>query len=304
MLPVKAGESMIDKKHLTPDLEFSINVENVSFHLLVSASSVPEKTRQPVNLHSHVSAELFACLSGILEIATQTGNIRLFAGDFAVVPSGLEHCMLPAWEKTEYAGFSFICNRRGDRSACDLYTQLSPVVCADRVSVYRGKEALCAEAAEIAKQGRSNSGILPALRAVEFLIHAASEEPEQETGGITNWKKTDDKYDIQRMMWLDNIISSSYMKDITMAEVADSLYISSRQLDRIVRKRYGKTLHRVIMETRVQMAARMLKNMDMTVERIGIAVGFSSGAGFYREFSRYYGMTPAEYRKNEINESR
>ena len=94
------------------------------------------------------------------------------------------------------------------------------------------------------------------------------------------------------------------MKKLTMKEIADELYISSRQLDRIVRKRYGKTLHKVIMETRVRTAEQMLLTTDMTVERIGRAVGFSSGAGFYREFSAAYGMTPAEYRRKQKTEDR
>ena len=69
-------------------------------------------------------------------------------------------------------------------------------------------------------------------------------------------------------------------------------------LDRIVRKRYGKTLHKVIMETRLRSAERMLVTTNMTVQEIGSEVGFSSNAGFYREFSRLYGTTPAEYRKS------
>jgi len=98
-------------------------------------------------------------------------------------------------------------------------------------------------------------------------------------------------------MRLDALIASSYMKELTLKDIADSLYISSRQLDRIVRRRYGKTLHKVIMETRVRAAAHMLLTTDKAVDKIGREVGFSSNAGFYREFSRYCGSTPAEFRK-------
>ena len=278
-------------------IEFAVNVENINFRLLVDRQ--PEKDKDQTDtyiLHSHVSAELFACLSGEVTIATEKGDLRLFDGDIAVVPPGVPHCMLRTDGNTESRVISFICNKRSDRSAQDIYSILSPFVCSEHIAVYRERGDECECVAETVRLGQRATGILPALRALELLIGMA-EDHGKEDSDTADAKGAEGRYDIQRMMRLDAVVGSSYMKDLTLREIADELYISSRQLDRIVRRRYGKTLHKVIMDTRVRAAEQMLLTTDMTVERIGRAVGFSSGAGFYREFVRAYGVTPAEYRK-------
>lgn len=107
--------------------------------------------------------------------------------------------------------------------------------------------------------------------------------------------------DIQRMMKLDQLINVFFMNDLSAEEVANHLFISSRQLDRIVKKRYGKTLHCVLIDKRLATAEQMLTSTDMTVDSIGNAVGFGSRSGFYREFVKRHGITPAEFRKKNQN---
>lgn len=278
--------------------EFTVGIENINFRFLV------DRQREEINgeedayiLHSHVSTEIFACCSGRITLATKKEILTLNSGDIAVVPPGVLHCMLSVDENTEKSVISFICDKRAGRSAWDLYAVLLPFISSKSVLVYHGRHDACACASEIGRLGWSQSKILPALKAVELLIGIleSSDKKHFDTAEDKNEKGS---YDIQRMMKLDCIIGSSYMKELTMKEIASELYISSRQLDRIVQKRYGKTLHKVIMEKRVSVAERMLLTTDMTVEKIGQAVGFSSSAGFYREFVRVYGATPAEYKKS------
>ena len=54
------------------------------------------------------------------------------------------------------------------------------------------------------------------------------------------------------------------------------------------------------MDKRIQTAEQLLVTTDMTVDKIAVTVGFSSSAGFYREFMKRYDTTPAEYRKRYI----
>ncbi len=99
------------------------------------------------------------------------------------------------------------------------------------------------------------------------------------------------------MRELDNLIDSEYTKKWNTADVANRLFLSPRQLDRIALKRYGKTLHQVIVDKRIKTAESLLINTDMTIEKIAITVGFNSSVGFYREFVKRYDMTPAKYRE-------
>jgi transcriptional regulator GlxA family with amidase domain len=105
--------------------------------------------------------------------------------------------------------------------------------------------------------------------------------------------------DISRMMKIDELVNGFFDQNITLEEASKYLYISTRQLDRIVRKRYGKSLRSVLVDKRIAAAGHMLENTDMSVDKIGRTVGFGSKMGFYREFSKAHGMTPAEYRNSK-----
>ncbi len=277
--------------------EFTVSIENINFRFLVDRQE--EETNGEADayiLYSHVSAEIFACCSGRITLATKKEILTLNSGDIAVVPPNVLHCMLSVDENTEKSVISFICDKRAGQTAWDLYADFLPFIGSKNILIYRGRHDACTCVSDIVRLVHSQSKILPALKAVELLI-GILESSDKKHFDMAKDKNENGSYDIQRMMRLDHIIGSSYMKDLTMEEIASELYISSRQLDRIVRKRYGKTLHKVIMEKRASVAERMLLTTDMTVEKIGRAVGFSSGAGFYREFVRAYGVTPAVYKK-------
>jgi AraC-like DNA-binding protein len=104
--------------------------------------------------------------------------------------------------------------------------------------------------------------------------------------------------DIRRMAVLDHLINSCFTSDFSDSEVAQHLYLSERQLSRIVQKWYGNTLRRIIIEKRIVTAAQLLQKTNTPTDQIGYLVGFQSKSVFSREFQKLYGVTPAVYRKN------
>ena len=79
------------------------------------------------------------------------------------------------------------------------------------------------------------------------------------------------------------------------------LYISPRQLARIVKKRYGASLHQMIVKKRIESAAKLLVESNLSVEEIGSVIGFNTKSCFYRAFRDEYSMTPLQYRKEMQN---
>jgi len=87
------------------------------------------------------------------------------------------------------------------------------------------------------------------------------------------------------------------MKDLSTVEAAKHFNISARQLDRIANRRYGTTFRQAVIQHRLRIAVEMFSATSMTIEEIGLAVGFSSRLSFSRAFSAQYGMSPQQYRK-------
>ena len=289
---------MQDKILLAQSKEFTVKIENLSFALIVDINK-GETAIDPVQLtlHSHVAAELFACNRGRAEIRLDDNTVTLQKGDLAIVPPRLAHCLYTS-DDAEVSAISFMCRARSERDTSDLYRELSAFVKGEGVTVYRLQSEISEKIREIVGEAESLTGIRPAIRVIDILLSLAGEHAESATDA-NSAVVYDTGYDIQRMARLDQLIHRFYMHDLSAEYVANQLYISTRQLDRIARRRYGKSLHKVVMEKRIRSAAELLVGSDMTVERVGVAVGFTSAVGFYREFMRYFGTTPAEYRKTK-----
>lgn len=294
---------MHDPISLTQQEEICLQIENIIFRLLLHKSKSnnspkPESNLLYTTMHTHISSEFFVCERGQIVLKIPGGSIVLRAGDCAIIPPGIRHYRSKIDSPPDSVGYtiSFLCHKRNAREGTDLYKLLAPFVSGRQIVIFRNRPDICESVAKIVRKSDGNN-VLTVMSMVELLIKA-SELPYQKAEPIGNESSSElQGNDIQRMMKLDQLINVFFMHDLTVEEVASHLYISSRQLDRIVRKRYGKTLHCVIIDKRIDTAVEMLLSTDMTIDKIGVAVGFGSKAGFYREFSKRHGITPAEFRR-------
>lgn len=84
---------------------------------------------------------------------------------------------------------------------------------------------------------------------------------------------------------------------INYDELEALMYYSRDYLNRIVKKRSGKTLGALAKEICLEKAAEQLKETDKSVSEIIHALGYTNRSYFYRIFQEKYGVTPAEYKK-------
>ncbi len=73
-------------------------------------------------------------------------------------------------------------------------------------------------------------------------------------------------------------------------------YISKSNLISIFQKEYGRTPHKYIVEQRIELAKRMLKDESLTVADISQAVGFEGVKYFYYAFKKATKVTPGQWR--------
>jgi AraC-like DNA-binding protein len=283
--------------------EYSVRIENVCLKLLVdepaSTESTPEYEELFHIMHDHASSELFVCGKGDISIQFQSGILRLASGEAAIIPKGILHTKCPDTRDAEWYAISFLCSRLSSSSELDLYKLLSPIVDCEKVLIFKNASDIFNSAERIIKTADKSGSVLPAMHMTELILSCTEHEFEFFEDGYAKEDPdvSDGDGDLTRIAKLDRMVYNSYTQNLTSDEIAAALFISSRQLDRISRKRYGKPLHRVIVDRRISSAEKMLSESDLTVDKIGSMVGFGSRSGFYREFERKHGMTPAEYRK-------
>lgn len=101
----------------------------------------------------------------------------------------------------------------------------------------------------------------------------------------------------QREESIDNYFASHYYQDISAKDLAAYLGITTRQLSRIMQKRYGCTFRQHLLEIRLYHARQQLTNTDLTILQIANDCGFTCQSAFATAFRKRSGCTPSQFRE-------
>lgn len=94
-----------------------------------------------------------------------------------------------------------------------------------------------------------------------------------------------------------SLILSSPMGSLSADDVAQSLYVTKRTLQRRL-QREGSDYRSLLKQIQSELAAHHLLDDSMTVEAIAALLGYYDTAGFRKAFKQWYGQSPSDYRKN------
>ena len=84
---------------------------------------------------------------------------------------------------------------------------------------------------------------------------------------------------------------------VTIEELSKKFLINPTTLKREFKAKYGNSVAAHIGEHRMERAAELLRDSDMSMSEIASAVGFSGQSRFTSAFKAHFGMTPTEYKK-------
>ncbi|NMB44579.1 MAG: AraC family transcriptional regulator [Clostridiales bacterium] len=88
-------------------------------------------------------------------------------------------------------------------------------------------------------------------------------------------------------------------QNISLTDIAKSTNQSVYQLSRLIKENTGSTFKDLVQKKRLNQAAYLLTNTNLTVDDIIYRVGYENTSYFYRIFKRRYKMTPSEFRKKQ-----
>jgi two-component system response regulator YesN len=95
-------------------------------------------------------------------------------------------------------------------------------------------------------------------------------------------------------------MKENYNKKISLTAVAEHVGLSSGYLCRIFKEETGASINAYINHLRMTRAGELLKGKNSYIKEVAVSVGFEDQLYFSRQFKRYYGVTPSEYRTNVL----
>lgn len=97
----------------------------------------------------------------------------------------------------------------------------------------------------------------------------------------------------------DEYIRAHYAEDISLADLARHVCLSSPYLSRIYKRETGMNTIEKIKEVRIKEAVRLLETTNMKIQDVAVAVGYNSSRYFNSVFRSIMGIKPSEYREEK-----
>lgn len=85
-------------------------------------------------------------------------------------------------------------------------------------------------------------------------------------------------------------------RELTLTEIAASVYVSEFHFARLFKKITGSTPHAYLAAIRIERARKLLTETDLAITEIGARVGYNSQSHFTKIFREATGMTPHAFR--------
>jgi transcriptional regulator GlxA family with amidase domain len=98
---------------------------------------------------------------------------------------------------------------------------------------------------------------------------------------------------------VQNWLAEHAMKSVSLAELAQIANMSVRSFSRAFKKATGLTPVQYQQRLRLELAATLLQNSDLSIEAIAIHCGFDDSRHFRRLWQRYFGVSPSATRKQQ-----
>jgi transcriptional regulator GlxA family with amidase domain len=108
--------------------------------------------------------------------------------------------------------------------------------------------------------------------------------------------------DLARLRRARDLMDREYARPLDVAELAKAALMSPAHFSRQFRAAYGETPYAYLMTRRIERAKALLRQGDLSVTDVCLAVGCTSLGSFSARFTRMAGETPTAYRARDHGE--
>ena len=92
-------------------------------------------------------------------------------------------------------------------------------------------------------------------------------------------------------------IDSNYQTRASLQEFAESVHLSSGYVSHMLKKKCGSSFQEILSQTRCMKSLVFLMDPDYRISELSYDIGFSSPVYFIKNFKKYFGISPAEFRE-------
>lgn len=277
----------------------------ISVQEIVSADLMPVPRKRSLR-HAHAEAwELCCSIVGKMQVERDAQVVYLEAGEFLLIPPGVEHAPSNCDTESLSLVLSFTCTN--GETLRPLQEVISGMA---EESVFITNKIIAELEASFIHNKSSNRlhllhfvpNIDPPLGAeqliccyLEQLLILLLRKVTMEKGGIVRtgyFKKAMQGYLIEQV---DDYIFRNIGRRLTVEEIASYFHYSRTRLSTVYKQIKGIGINEAICQEQLRQAKLLLVNSDKTIAQISEELGFSSPQYFSRKFTQRVGVAPSHY---------
>lgn len=106
------------------------------------------------------------------------------------------------------------------------------------------------------------------------------------------------KNQVQKMTAADEMVRwiESHLDGVTLENLSAHFGYHPNYISSMLHKKTGKKFSEILLFFRMQRAALLLRNTDLSLEKISNMIGYHNTSNFYKAFRAYYGMSPRTWK--------
>lgn len=271
---------------------------DISFQVDLDESLLSSKRKRSYSakekaFHSHPFHEIFFVLDGETEIVFEN-DTRSYKNCIVCLPPDVRHYTN---RSSDYRILFSYSEKSGSKGSFEKF--ISKILASDGISqiqiTAQGLKGYLEELCGVfynRKNELDSEVIISILKCIFYSLYSSYSDSE-------SVKKQDYLTSESRYIIISSIIAgcTTQGNEITLATVADALCLSHKQTSRLIFKYYGRSLSEVVTDEKLNYAAYLLRNSDLSIYDIAFESNFHSYSYFCQLFKRKFGCAPLSYRK-------
>ncbi len=254
------------------------------------------------NLHIHAHYEVFYVSSGVVTVKFESGMEEFVKGDVFIVPPNVKHMVLMAEQGSTRYGISFAFLKNSLKGTLAMYDRMERMMTKDTFVAVKDVPHMEDVFKKIAIDEIKGDEMSMGLHIHELITEILRKDNDGEENEYSTLDSKLSDSNIMRLYKLQQMILASHTRTYSLKDIAEELFLSTRQVSRIIQQYYGCTYRELIATIRIENAAGLLADTDMNILEVASKSGYNSIKGFYTNFKERYGCLPSKYRRKKKSE--
>lgn len=266
--------------------EIRIKVFQIGDTLKIKKGVLPAQHPDALKaIHSHFTYEMLFVTEGTLHLITEDA-VRTYEDAVLIIPPHLKHVSYPESDACFCLLFSFETLHITGTLIQRMEQEVVAFPITEEMRFYIRTAAQKKE-----KHTEASDRELQYLTALLFSAVLDAVAPEKTLESISSESNR------EHIEAIETYIHKNLHRKFSLADVSEKVFLSTRQISRIIERAYGIGFSELVLEKRLATSEMLLKNTDQKITAIAAETFPGAESYFYTLFKKKYGMSPLQYRK-------